>query len=101
MKAKTKTTNATLQAISIEDVRINKVWYTSGKITRFSIDIIEVSPNGKDIHTFVNCVWFNPSAELEEGDIISLTGSLFYDKYESKKNGVVYTLSLKVGDING
>ena len=95
--AKKNTIEVTKQILTFLGAKVNKKFYHSDKVDRGSLDILSTSPTGKTIHTYVNYVWFNPSMELEEGDVINAEAHLYADSYE--KNGEKrYTLGVCIDE---
>ena len=95
--AKKNNTVTTTQTLSIWGAKVNKKFYHSDKVDRGSLDILSTSPSGKTIHTYVNYVWFSPSMELEEGDVINGQAHLYTDSYE-KDGEKRYTLGICIDD---
>lgn len=87
--------NVTLNDCGINSVRISGkislVNYASEKLFDGTVGVTEETPSGKQITHYIRCKWFNPSIELEKGDVVDIDGKFGTDSYETKDGKKKYS----------
>lgn len=108
MKAKsTKNTKNTKKTITIGNplnnvnVRgvVTKVIVSTDKVAVYNLDIQGTTPKGNTSHCWVNVVDFDRDCDYEDGDVLTVSGSLETNKFESEKHGTQYSTRIVASSI--
>lgn len=94
VKKVTQATTSDINAVQLvgRAIRCNQM----EKLERFTLDCVQITPNGKEAHAYIPVIWFNAESEgcVLDNERVSVSGSIRTGSYTNKAGATVYTVEV-------